>query len=81
MNDSLGDLLNTNKKITIIIGGCQNFINKINEEILKATKDNVEIAKIVDCYNIEEKVEDIQNLTNKYNGIINTLSSISNEIH
>ena len=81
LKESLSDLLNINKKNTIIVGGCQNFINKINEEVLNATKDNVEIAKVVDCYNIEENIEDIQNLTNKYDGIINTLSFISNEIH
>ena len=72
--------LSEEKKNTIIIGGCQSYIKKVNlqiDEMLCKSKLGYKIEKIVDCYNIEEKIDNIKDITKKYNGIINTINCIN----
>ena len=64
-----------NKKVTIIVGGNQNYISKNNSNIMKILNENntKEDVKIVNCYNVEEIGLNMKEIVKKYDGILNTL--------
>jgi len=61
-----------NKKETIIfIKGKENYIKNVNKNIEKwIYKSNV--AKIIDCYDMEEIGDNINTIISKYNTLLNT---------
>ena len=63
-----------NKKVTIIIGGNQNYVVNNNENIVKYLEEKYDMSnvKIIDCYNVEELNTDMKLIANKYDGILNT---------
>jgi len=65
------DNLKNEKNSVIFIKGKANYIKNINENIEKWTKDNT-CAKVIDCYDIEEIGEDMNDVMKKYTKILNT---------
>ena len=59
------------KEIVIFIKGKENYINNINKNIEKWIS-NSNSTKVIDCYDIEEVGENIDNIMDKYNKILNT---------
>ena len=59
------------KNIVIFIKGKENYIKNINKNIEKWT-ENAKHLKIIDCYDIEEVGENMDNVMNQYNKILNT---------
>ena len=59
------------KNIVIFIKGKENYIKNINKNIEKWT-ENAKNLKIIDCYDIEEVGENMDNVMNQYNKILNT---------
>lgn len=54
----------------IIIIGTEQYIENINKKIKNENFNNVEI---VDCYNLEDVKNNIDNISNKYNKNLNTI--------
>lgn len=63
-----------NKKITIIIGGTQNYVLNNNSNIVNKLQEKYDMSnvKIIDCYNVEELNTDMKQIVRKYDGILNT---------
>ena len=63
-----------NKKITIIIGGTQNYVLNNNNNIVNKLQEKYDMSnvKIIDCYNVEELNTDMKQIVRKYDGILNT---------
>lgn len=66
--------LKDNKRITIIIGGNENYVLNNNEKIRKCLegKDINNIVKIINCFNVEEVGSYMDSIVKKYDGILNT---------
>lgn len=63
--------LDQEKNITIFIKGKKNYIHNVNQNIEKwMTK--TEGIRIIDCYNIEEVGQELQEITKKYNQVLKT---------
>lgn len=60
-----------NKDIIIFIKGKENYIKNINKNIEKWT-ENAKNLKIIDCYDIEEIGENLNNVMHQYEKILNT---------
>jgi len=65
------EIANQNE-IEIFIKGKEEYIKKANEDIKNIT-NNYENIKIIDCYNIEEVNEKMNNIIRKYDKIISTV--------
>ena len=62
--------LDDNKNMIVFIKGQKNYIKNVNENLEKwIEQKNI---KIVDCYDIEEVSENMQNITSDYESILNT---------
>ena len=59
------------KNIVIFIKGKENYIKNINKNIEKWI-EKAKHLKIIDCYDIEEVGENMDNVMNQYNKILNT---------
>lgn len=59
------------KDMVIFIKGKENYINNVNKNIEKWTK-NLRNVKIIDCYDIEEIGENLDKVMNKYEKILST---------
>ena len=59
------------KEILIFIKGKENYIKKTNENLIKYL-NNYNKIKIIDCYDMEEIGEKIDNIVEDYNIILNT---------
>ena len=59
------------KETTIFIKGSQNYIEQTNQKIEKMNLNNATI-KIVDCYNMEEIGENMDEIMKKYRKILRT---------
>ena len=57
--------------IIIFIKGNENYIKNINENIAKWIEENDDV-KIIDCYNIDEVSDKIDEIMNNYKMILNT---------
>ena len=60
-----------NKEMTIFIKGKENYIKNINENIEKWITKN-ENVKTIDCYDIEEVGEEINEITKRYKTVLST---------
>ena len=76
--DAIKKSIKDNKKVTIIVGGNQNYISKNNSNIMKILNENnkKENVKIINCYNIEETGLDMKEIVKSYDGILNTSGEI-----
>ena len=76
--DAIKKSIKDNKKVTIIVGGNQNYISKNNANIMKILNENnkKENVKIINCYNIEETGLDMKEIVKSYDGILNTSGEI-----
>lgn len=59
------------KDIIIFIKGKENYIRNINKNIEKWT-ENAKNLKIIDCYDIEEIGENLDDVMNQYKKVLNT---------
>jgi len=59
--------INENKKINIIVNGDWNYIEAINKELKIFNNLN-----IIDCFNIQDKKLNMDNINNIYKEVINT---------
>ena len=59
------------KETTIFIKGKENYIKNINENIEKWTKENEKI-KLIDCYDLEEISENLDEIMDNYNVVLGT---------
>ena len=60
-----------NKNMVIFIKGNENYINNINKNIEKWTENNKNI-KVIDCYDLEEISEKIDEVASNYNKVLST---------
>ena len=60
-----------NKKMVIFIKGKENYINNINKNIEKWTENNKNI-KVIDCYDLEEISEKLDEVAGNYNKVLST---------
>ena len=76
--DAIKKSIKDNKKVTIIVGGNQNYISKNNSNIMKILNENnkKENVKIINCYNIEETGLNMKEIVKRYDGILNTAGEI-----
>lgn len=67
--------INENKKtgqnVIIFVKGKENYINNINKNIEKWV-ENAKNFKIIDCYDVNEIAESMDNIMGKYEKILNT---------
>lgn len=63
--------IENNKDMIIFIKGKENYIKNVNENIKKWTSANNNV-KIIDCYDIEEIGENINNIISKYQNVLST---------
>lgn len=63
--------IENDKEIVIFIKGKENYIKNINKNIEKWV-ENSSNTKIIDCYDIEEVGENLDNIMDKYSKILNT---------
>lgn len=63
------DYSENNEKLAIFVNGDSNYINNINRNIEKWVNGNV---SVIDCFHIEEVGGDINNISKRYNNILNT---------
>ena len=63
--------LENNKEMTIFIKGKENYIKNINQNIEKWITKN-ENVKTIDCYDIEEVGEEINEITKRYKTVLST---------
>lgn len=59
------------KKITIFIKGKKNYIHNVNQNIEKWVTKNKNV-KVIDCYDMEEIGEEIEEIMQKYHQILKT---------
>lgn len=59
------------KDIIVFVKGKENYIKNVNKNIEKWT-ENARNLKIIDCYDIEEIGENLDNIMNKYKKVLNT---------
>ena len=60
-----------NKKTTIFIKGKEKYINQINKNIASINQNNSNL-KIIDCYDIQEVGENLDQIMLQYNKILST---------
>lgn len=63
--------IESEKETTIFIKGKENYIKNINENIEKWTKENEKI-KLIDCYDLEEISNNLDDIMDKYNVVLGT---------
>ena len=56
--------------MTIFIKGTENYIKNINRNIEKWV--DLDSVKIIDCYNIEEIADNLNNIMDKYGKVLGT---------
>ena len=64
--------INSNKNTTIFIKGKEKYINNINKNLAEIIK-NKENVKIVDCYDIQEIGDNLDEIMSKYKMVLGTL--------
>ena len=62
---------NIGQKVLIFIKGKENYINNINKNIEKWIENKSDF-KIIDCYDVNEIADNMDNITQKYKKILNT---------
>ena len=60
-----------NKNLTIFIKGKQNYIKNKNKDIEKLTQNKTNL-KIINCYDIQEVGENIDEIMSQYNKVLST---------
>lgn len=60
-----------NKNISVFIKGSKNYIKNMNENLEKWIK-KYENIKLIDCYNMEEISEDIEDIIDSYKKVLGT---------
>lgn len=88
INNLIEEDLKKHKKVTIIIGGCEEYILKNNKKVMQMLNakesyfnkiepdgDNYEV-KIINCYNIEEVGNRAKYIVRKYDGLMNTSGEV-----
>ncbi len=78
-NEKIKISIKNNRKNTIIIGGNKQFISKIDNElmqILNSENNNNNEIKIIHCYDVEEVSNDMKNITQNYDGVLNTMEAL-----
>ncbi len=63
--------INKGKNMIIFIKGKENYINNMNQNIDKFMS-NAKNVKIIDCYDIEEVGENVDNIMGQYHKILRT---------
>ena len=63
--------VNEQKSIIIFIKGKENYIHNVNQNIEKWITNNNKI-KIIDCYDIEEIADNLDNIMDKYEKVLGT---------
>ena len=63
--------IENSKNTVIFIKGNENYINNINKNIEKWTENNKNI-KVIDCYDLEEISEKIDEVASNYNKVLST---------
>lgn len=61
--------VNQNKNVVVFIKGNENYIHKINQNIDECLSQENHI-KIIDCYNIEEVGENLDEVINQYHKVL-----------
>lgn len=67
----INELVNKQKEIVIFIKGSENYIKNININIKKLIENSNKV-KIIDCYNVEEISEKLNDIRDQYKKILNT---------
>ena len=65
------DDVNKNKNITIFIKGRKMYINNIKQDIKELITDKRNL-KIIDCYDIQEVGENLDQIMSQYNKVLST---------
>ena len=73
--NKLKEKINEKKNLIIFIKGKESYINYTNRKIGKWIPEKKEV-KIVDCYNIEEVGENLEEIVSKYQKILRTAGEI-----
>lgn len=68
---SINNNINKQKEMVIFIKGKENYIRNVNKNIEKWIEKSNSI-KVVDCYDMEEISEKMDNIIGKYKKILNT---------
>ena len=63
--------INQNKRTIIFIKGQEKYINRTNKNIENLNTKNSNL-KIIDCYDIEEVGENLDQIMSQYNKVLNT---------
>ncbi len=63
--------INQNKRTIIFIKGQEKYINRTNKNIENLNQKNSNL-KIIDCYDIEEVGENLDQIMSQYNKVLNT---------
>lgn len=69
-NNKYDKLINDNKEKIVFVKGNEEYIEKINNSLSQIKKDKK--IEIVDCYNVEEVQNKIENISKKYKNILVT---------
>lgn len=69
-NNKYDKLIKDNKEKIVFIKGNEEYIEKINNNLNQIKKDKK--IEIVDCYNVEEVQNKIENISKKYKNILVT---------
>ena len=69
--EKIKENINENKKITVFIKGKEKYINQINKNIASLNQNNKNL-KIIDCYDIQEVGENLDQIMLQYNKILST---------
>ena len=67
----INELVNKQKEIVIFNKGSENYIKNININIKKLIENSNKV-KIIDCYNVEEISEKLNDIRDQYKKILNT---------
>ncbi len=67
----ISEFMKKEKEIVIFIKGNENYIKNININIDKLIKNSNKV-KIIDCYNVEEIPEKLNDIMKQYKKILNT---------
>ena len=67
----ISEFMKKEKEIVIFIKGNENYIKNININIDKLIKNSNKV-KIIDCYNVEEISEKLNDIMKQYKKILNT---------
>ena len=78
-NINLNNLLSENNKVSIIVSGSENYIEKVNDEIIRKIESGVcKICEIniINCYKISDNQDSIKGILEKYDKLLRTSGEI-----